>query len=268
MVSNAESTHRGSHRNLEESCMAVAAVFRSTLAGTAILAATVAALIPGVATAGRTRGFVVATILYPVNGKPEVDCPKGYALPAAEVYLLTVSPEERERLRKPENTRELNALGTSRGIKGFSTRQNPEAVKDPPFPEPQGGIAYGMNLDGAVGGGAPNTCPHQEFTSPSGERGIDNQSYRIVACIDGFRNHFADDYRNTENRRSQRPLLIQLSNIDNERNDPDVTVTIANGTDPMVANASGMPLPNASYVMGSNASLGVTTKRGGSSTEC
>jgi len=47
------------------------------------------------------------------------------------------------------------------------------------FLEARGPTALGLNLDGKVG---PN-----DFSSPSGERGIDNQLYRALGCIKNYR---------------------------------------------------------------------------------
>jgi hypothetical protein len=156
--------------------------------------------------------------------------------------------------------RELTALANSRGVPGQNVCQDRAAVKDPPVPETQSKVAYGLNLDGAVGGNAPNTCAHKEFTSPTGDAGIDNQMWRVIGCVEGYRTEFFDDYRMTEMRRNTRPLLINVTGIDDERNDPEVMVTVGNGTDPMVVDTAGVPLPNGSYVMGDSPKPPVTVK--------
>jgi hypothetical protein len=103
-----------------------------------------------------------------------------------------------------------------------------------PFHEAQGKIAYGLNLDGKVG---PN-----DFTSPDGQPGIDNQLYRALGCIANYRgpdgtlyyftNKFMQDYE--YNR-----IVIVLGNVDSLTNDDDVTVTTYRGLDPLLTDAAG-----------------------------
>jgi hypothetical protein len=226
----------------------------------AVLGVGVLFTVPAMA-ASKTRGFVISTYEYAKSKNDDkLDCPKGFALSASDVYLLSVSPAEKERLLKPENMRELNQLSDSRGVPGLNSCRNPTAVKDPPFPETQSKTAYGLNLDGAVGGNAPNTCAHKEFVSPTGEPGVDNNLWRLLACVEGYRTEFFDDYRNTEMRRNQRPILVNVTGIDDERNDPEVMVTFGNGTDPMVVDTAGLPLANGSYIMGVSPKPPVTVK--------
>jgi len=103
-----------------------------------------------------------------------------------------------------------------------------------PFHEAQGRIAYGLNLDGKIG---PN-----DFTSPRGEPGIDNQLFRALGCIaayrgpDGFLYFFNNLFIQNENYNR---LVIELTNVDSLVNDDDVTVTTYRGLDPLLTDASG-----------------------------
>ena len=102
-----------------------------------------------------------------------------------------------------------------------------------PFHESQGKISYGLNLDGKTG--------PEDFVSPEGEQGIDNQFYRAIACVDSFRvggslynfeNTFLQQYPDSR-------LLIELSQVDNLRNDDDVTVTTYRGMNSLLGGATG-----------------------------
>lgn len=102
-----------------------------------------------------------------------------------------------------------------------------------PFYEAQGDISYGLNLDGKVGA--------NDFRSPEGEEGIDNQLYRVIGCIPGYRADgpywfFENDFmiNNAYNR-----WMIELSNVDDLVNDDDVTVTTYRGLDPLLTDATG-----------------------------
>jgi hypothetical protein len=111
---------------------------------------------------------------------------------------------------------------------------HPNTSEDPfPYYDAQGSISYGLNLDGKVG---PN-----DLRSPEGGEGIDNQVYRAVGCIDGYRYKGAvwqfdttDLWDNPANR-----LVIELTGVDDLQNDDDVTVTTYRGLDGLHRDATG-----------------------------
>ena len=114
-------------------------------------------------------------------------------------------------------------------------RQAHPATSEDPFPwyEAQGTISYGLNLDGKVG---PN-----DLQSPTGEKGIDNQVYRAVGCINGYRYKGAvwqfdtdDMLDNAANR-----FVIELTGVDDLLNDDAVTVTTYRGLDGLNKDATG-----------------------------
>ena len=113
---------------------------------------------------------------------------------------------------------------------------NPTLDPEPklPFKEVQSKIAIGLNLDGKIGA--------NDFTSPNGEKGIDNQMYRVVGCISSYRGpdgsyrHFIQEYMQKFNYNR---FLIELTNVDSLFNDNDVIVTLYRGRDPLIQDASG-----------------------------
>lgn len=101
------------------------------------------------------------------------------------------------------------------------------------FKEPVSKVAPGVNLDGKVSA--------DDFTSPEGETGIDNQFYRMLGCIDDYRPggslyHFNNFYMQSRNYFR---ILIELSNVDDLTNDDDVTVNLYRGMDPLLTDATG-----------------------------
>ena len=94
-------------------------------------------------------------------------------------------------------------------------------------------VAPGMNLDGKVG---PN-----DFTSPDGEKGIDNQYYRVIGCTIGLRAGAYYYYltNNFAQRFNYARQVIELTNVDSLVNDDDVTVTRYRALDKMMTDASG-----------------------------
>ena len=112
---------------------------------------------------------------------------------------------------------------------------HPSATADSlPFHEAQGTVGIGLNLDGKVG---PN-----DFTSPEGDAGIDNQMYRAVGCVESYRGpdgsyrHFVESYMQ---KFDYNRTLIEISDVDDLRTDNDVTVTVYRGLDPLLVGSGG-----------------------------
>ena len=111
----------------------------------------------------------------------------------------------------------------------------PMEWKDPtPYKEALGKTAIGLNLDGKVG---PN-----DFTSPDGTTGVDNQFYRALGCVGSYRGPNGNNFvfgnkwiRDKEYNRS----IYELSGVDDLQNDADVTVTVFRGTERMRVDAAG-----------------------------
>lgn len=102
-----------------------------------------------------------------------------------------------------------------------------------PFYEAQGTVSYGLNLDGKIDA--------DDLQSPTGVKGIDNQVYRAVGCIDGYRYKGAvwqfdtdDMLDNSSNR-----FVIELTGVDDLHNDDDVTVTTYRGLNELYKDATG-----------------------------
>src|SRR5690606_5022009 len=102
------------------------------------------------------------------------------------------------------------------------------------FHEVAGKLSYGLNLDGKVDA--------DDFTHPDGATGIDNQVYRAVGCIIGFRGPdgvevifqdkaIADAVYNR--------TMIEISGVDDLRDDDAVTVTFYRGQDRLLTDATG-----------------------------
>ena len=113
---------------------------------------------------------------------------------------------------------------------------NPDLIKyQLPFKEAQGKISLGMNLDGKVG---PN-----DFTSPEGEAGVDNQLFRAIGCVDGWRgpNGVLDALGLTRMFKGNAfdRVLVEITGIDSLANDDSVEVTTYRGLDPLLTDATG-----------------------------
>lgn len=106
-------------------------------------------------------------------------------------------------------------------------------VKFPYYPV-AGTIANGLNLDGKVG--------PKDFTSPTGEKGIDNAFYRVTGCNSQFRGP-EGQLQLFANKQilgfASLRILLEITELDDLANDPDVMVTIYRGLDPLLLDATG-----------------------------
>ena len=229
--------------------------------GCAVLAALALAALQGIAGAreGRTLGFlIVDTRLAMHYGPFEADCPLGFEPTVEENFLATLSPDERERILRPENAEEYaNAWKGEfiNGPGGENVCQNPKAFLDDPRHPPHRGIqstvAYGLNLDGTSDGRAtPLTCEHPKFEGLNGEPAVDNQLYRAVGCYKSRRGTGESQQQGSE----LDPFLIELRGVDDLENDRRVEVGIYSVAvdDLVLRTPGGAPLPHQSFRVTSN----------------
>ena len=175
----------------------------------------------------RSIGYVLAdrrwSVLQSAEGKTE--CPDGFNL----------GPREQFKLLFPED-------GTKRTMKETVLARecevwHPSLTKEPyPFFEAKGPLAIGLNLDGKIDA--------NDFVSPDGEKGVDNQLYRAIGCVSNYRGpegtiyHFENKFMQqfTYNR-----IMIELTNVDSLADDNDVTVTTYRGLDDLLTGSTGEP---------------------------
>ncbi len=181
----------------------------------------------------RTIGYALSDIHWAMyqTKDAKAECPDGF----------NDGPREQFKVLFPEDGTKRSVVDTQ--LARERAQWFPKLDDDKfPFHEGSGKIAYGLNLDGKVG---PN-----DFTSPEGEKGIDNQMWRALGCIANYRGpegtlyHFTNNYmlRHNYNR-----VLIELTGVDSLVNDPDVTVTTYRGLDTVLTDATGnTPLPGGS----------------------
>ncbi len=103
---------------------------------------------------------------------------------------------------------------------------HPESMPDPHLKLVEGPMGYGFDLDGKDKPG--------DFTDPeTGERGVDNQLYRVIGCINELKTHTLTDrpplqlnYWNV--LYEQMPAwVIEIAGIEDPQNSPDVIVSIS-----------------------------------------
>jgi len=195
--------------------------------------AVVALSVPAVAADGsviknRTIAYALNSLYWSVYQTPDgkEECPDG---------LNTWGPRETFKALFPQDkgqkwTEEESHL--AREIEGwFPKLDTPEKF---PYREAGGKIAIGLNLDGKIG--------PRDFTSPTGEPGIDNEFFRVIGCQpnlrlpDGQMAFFNN--KGIVDKRYNR-TLIEITDVDDLNNDPDVTVSMYRGRDNLLRDATG-----------------------------
>jgi len=206
------------------------------------MAASVSAHATEAGAPGKTLGFAIIDLPFSLAKNAE-DCPDGFAMSAKETFLASVAQAERERLQKPENLKEFEQ-------KAYFTPDGKDFCSVPTYPRapqrtPQGKMSFGMNLDGTTDGHATsNSCAHQKFQGADGQP-VDNQLYRVIGCVNELKTHTLTDrpplqlnYWNV--LYEQMPAwLIEISNIEDPQNSPDVTVTITRAFEPPTKDSAG-----------------------------
>jgi len=206
-----------------------------------------------VATAApRTLGFVITTwniAAYETRFADE--CPLGLNPGYDELWWRGLSKPDRAKFTDNglKSRLERYFVAIRRGPNGEDVCMNPTSVKDPPLMLVEGEKSYGMDLDGKDGVATGKSCPHQEFTGLDGTPGVDNQLYRLLGCVYGFRSYGQFEANENENRKSNGKgmTLIEVTGVDDVRNDPDVRVTIYRAVDQYTLDGSGRFLPYGSY---------------------
>ena len=201
-----------------------------------------AAALTGSASASETRGFVFNWFL-PATSFHDDDCPKGVN-PLSEVFYRRIlkdmgySPKEVDDLMFGfPNDGAYKEVITVRGRTGENVFADPASVPDPGMLYAEGRYADGINLDGKVEtGGFEDPTTH--------EKGVDNQFYRVVGCIQSHR--APPPNRPTYTQvvwdilRDQIPAyVLEISGIDDFKNDDDVTVGVYRAFERVERDGSG-----------------------------
>ncbi len=195
-------------------------------------------------TAPGTLGFAFSYFWYDVHETPQ-DCPEGFAYALRDIAILDMPKEKQEYLLQPENRSTYYKLGYALSAKrmreqnGASICNIPDSYDDPPMKVVQSPISFGRDLDGQASDGSDiDSCGAQDFTSPDGRSGIDNQLYRVMGCVDSFRRtaEFAggamEDYHVGAYRDGEITTLMEVRDVDSIVNDDYVEVSVYSSHEP------------------------------------
>ncbi len=198
-------------------------------------------------------GFVVQDFVDPIV--PGMDaCPTGTAPRLRDEYLRTLPAADQARLKLKENEGEFEKLwhGYAFGPNGTNICSQPDMFNHAAYPGVQSKYGLGLDLDGGKQGG--DTCAHEEFQSPAGGRGIDNQEYRAMGCTleirgaDGQGGDALTGMKQFHNS-GEWTQVILLKGVDSLVNDPDVEVIYANTADRPMMDSKGNFLKNVSFTV-------------------
>ena len=204
-------------------------------------------------------GFVL-TAFAPAVYQGKDDCPDGLANTVRENYLQSLIPTERARLMVPANEPELTKRWKDYAVGPNNTNicANPELFDRPIQKTIQGKIAPGLNLDGKAGGAGVSGCGHENFVSPTGEQGIDNQVYRALGCsrnyrgVDGTAGDVVRGYNNFL-ATGEHSMVLLLRGVDSLVNDDHVDIIFATTGDRPVLDSKRNFITGASFTVSDNA---------------
>jgi hypothetical protein len=196
-----------------------------------------------------SRGFVAIDFTFEQPATAQNACPQGFNQNEREFYLAGLTAAERAAAADlPEGFDYLRMMD-ERG--GPDPCDEPTAFEDPGHLTLDGrGVAAGFDLDGVtstLANSGPEACPHEDFSSASGAPGFDNALWRLLGCIEGYqRGSTIDEYAIENIKSGARTILIEITDLDDLRNDADVGLGIYSSPDPIPASADGRLLPGGS----------------------
>lgn len=149
----------------------------------------------------------------------KAECPNG----------MNEGPREQFKAYFPEGTKRT-VVGTQ--LARESQVYFPDVEKEAmPFKEAVATVVGGVNLDGKTDA--------EDFTSPEGAKGVDNQFFRAIGCVSSYRDVAALMVTKWRVDNSFNRVVIELTNLDDLTNDDDVTVTTYRGLSAMLPDATG-----------------------------
>jgi hypothetical protein len=212
-------------------------------------------------------GFVVTEIAYALGPDGDVACPSGMSggvRGAINALMKTPAGQRAEDESADRYERRLERL-VHTAPNGQNLCMNPEAGGIDPnwrMVSARDLKVPGIDLDGAVStsGSGGDTCAHDDFAGVNGERGIDNQFYRVVGCTAGYQSNGQANGFQTEMHTGSWGILVSLKGVDDLRNDPEVEVSIFANADPIQLSAARNPLSFATYAAEQNPRYRAVTK--------
>ena len=203
--------------------------------------------------AAETRGYVVSWFthgMYNVEG----DCPGGVNPPieiqwVKDLMDIGKTKEEAQKIidQALSGNRDAHAIIMNRGRVGdkwVNAYNNPQTVKDPEMTWIHSKYGVGFNLDGKEG---PNAFEEPE----TGEKGIDNQMFRALGCINNLRAKPPLRSSDTEQWwyliQDYQPAWLISITADDFKNDDDAMITFERALEHPSRDANSNTRANMTY---------------------
>lgn len=205
-----------------------------------------------VVAAQTVRGYVMARWYDEIPHEEPGDCPDG--LNVTEVEYFPEQWQTYMALREKVRAEEGRHLEWDHPLLPPDACQDPLAQPDPGYLTLDGPARVaGLDLDGVGsrrGGSTTDACPHDDFVDPSGRSSIDNQAWRLMGCVRGYRpNDLMDRLHqaNTMVTEGGYAILMEIAGLDDPVNDDDVEVQFLSSAAPVELDALGEPMAFASF---------------------
>ena len=198
------------------------------------------------------------------NYETPQDCPEGLSYALRDIAIMHLPEEKQKFLLTAENRSTYYKMGYALSAKrhreqGTSICNVPFAYDDPPLRTVQSDIAYGRDLDGVDShGDDADSCGTSDFMSPDGVKGVDNELWRIMGCIDSYRRtaEFAggafEDYHVGAYRDGEVTTVMEITGVDDLKNDDYVEVGVYSSHEPTPYDAEKNGIGYASLTVSSN----------------
>lgn len=189
--------------------------------------------------------------------EPGADCPKGTTPDSDYTAMLKTkwrSDAEVADILRSATTAVNGTFNTNREFrissalrnrsfrKDIDTWVNPFTAPDPGMQEVTGKIGEGFNLDRNIKTG---------FVSPTGEKGVDNNLYRVLGCGMAYRGAPYSAYLsvrgNDKMLEGLYTIVVRVSGNKDPMNDDDAVVEIGYSPDHVVKNSTGGAVPDYSF---------------------
>lgn len=217
------------------------------------------ASLPPLPRSGATRTYAISWFAAAVDSGAD-SCPRMNTKPGPAEYFALIPPEKAAELRAATAR---NGVGPDRmpyrGPNGMDVTLMPGIVPDPGNVAPRAKVVQGFDLDGDDGSGAPppGVRKHANFVSPDGRKGIDNQLSTVEGCVEGLRRKGFLPMIFNEGRAAGSPTaLLEVSGIDDPRNDDDVWVTILYSGDGVRRSPAKVVLPDYTFRISDDPAFG------------
>ena len=202
------------------------------------------------AQAPRSLGFVLVDFTFEQPDRPEGACPTGWNLNERDLYASQLSQDDPAAASKVPPG--FDYVRASRAAKDDDPCALPERFEALPHNLAQGyTIAPGFDLDASNStpdDPGPNACAHSDFSTPSGEPGVDNQLWTVLGCVEGYRRGGTiDEYALGNLREGRRTILVRLDGVDDLHNDDEVELAVYSSADPIPTDSQGALMDQASF---------------------